>query len=232
MVRFMVFCLLALVWSTTEISGLRRGDFSKVVKFPVSSSSQFPRAVISKSLPPMDEFTLCSWLKLTSSEEREFVFFSYAVGNGGDSDEIMASVNRTTSTTELKIKIANQLARLSCATFTVGNFHKVCITWTSVKGRVQFYVDEDMCSAQVNGVAVGTQVRNGGTIVLGQDQDTVGGGFSSDQSYVGDLTQLNLFDELLDQDQIRRASTCLSKTFKYSPCCYQEDEISGNIISW
>ncbi|XP_076308587.1 C-reactive protein 3.3-like [Tachypleus tridentatus] len=233
MTRFMVLCVLALAWSTIEINGIRLGDYSRSVNFPLpSSSTQFPRVVFDISLPSLDEFTLCCWMKLTSLSDREFVFFSYAVGSGTDSDEIMASVNRTTSTTELKIKVANNLARLSCEAFTVGTFHKVCITWASVRGRVQFYVDENLCSSEVNGIATGTRVRSGGTIVLGQDQDTVGGTFSSNEAFVGGLTQLNFFDEVLDQDQIRRASTCLSKAFKYSPCCYQEDEISGNIIGW
>lgn len=229
----MVLCVLALAWSTIEINGARKGDISRSISFESSpSSTQFPRVVFDMSLPSLNEFTLCCWVKLMSLSNREFVFFSYAVGSGTDSDEIMASVNRTTSTTELKIKVANNLARLSCAAFTVGTFHKVCITWTSARGRVQFYVDENLCSSEVSGIATGTQVRSGGILVVGQDQDSVGGTFSSNEAFVGGLTQLNFFDEVLDQDQIRRASTCLSKAFKYSPCCYQEDEISGNIIDW
>ena len=33
--------------------------------------------------------------------------------------------------------------------------------------------------------------------VSGQDQDTLGGGFNSRESYVGEMSQLNIYDEVL-----------------------------------
>lgn len=45
----------------------------------------------------------------------------------------------------------------------------------------------------------------------GQEQDSLGGGFQRDQSYSGEITQLNFWDSYLSRDAIRGVSPW--------PCC-------------
>merc|ERR1711937_248766 len=53
-----------------------------------------------------------------------------------------------------------------------------------------------------NGFKAGASIRAGGTLVLGQDQDNVGGGFDASQSYQGDIYDLNLWEYALSEDEV------------------------------
>lgn len=52
--------------------------------------------------------------------------------------------------------------------------------------------------ATVDASQVGQPVAGGGTLVLGQDQDSPGGGFSMTQSFSGDLVGFCLFLTVID----------------------------------
>ncbi|XP_064111731.1 uncharacterized protein LOC135219148 [Macrobrachium nipponense] len=49
-----------------------------------------------------------------------------------------------------------------------------------------------------------------GTLVLGQDQDTIGGGFDPSQVMVGDIAQLIFWDSMLTSSEVHDLATCNS----------------------
>ena len=56
---------------------------------------------------------------------------------------------------------------------------------------------------------VGGKVTSGGTTVIGQDQDQIGGGFVADQAFVGTVTELNVWGTVLSKsDIVAQASNC------------------------
>ena len=55
----------------------------------------------------------------------------------------------------------------------------------------------------------GHTITQGGTLVLGQDQDSVGGGFQESQSFQGMLSNVNIWDNVVTPATIEdMASTC------------------------
>ena len=62
-------------------------------------------------------------------------------------------------------------------------------------------------------------IRAGGTLVLGQDQDSLGGSFDASQSFVGLMSDVNVWDHVLTARKISR----LSKS------CPSGD---GNVLKW
>ena len=68
--------------------------------------------------------------------------------------------------------------------------------------------------------APGHVIRGGGFLVLGQDQDSLGGGFERDQSFIGEMTAVNIWSRVLvDQDIAALSNTCLAgegDVFKWS----------------
>jgi len=48
----------------------------------------------------------------------------------------------------------------------------------------------------------GGKVTSGGTTVIGQDQDQIGGGFVADQAFVGTVTELNVWGTVLSESDI------------------------------
>lgn len=48
----------------------------------------------------------------------------------------------------------------------------------------------------------------GGALVLGQDQDQRGEGFNPVESFVGSISQLNIWDRVLTPQQVNGAIDC------------------------
>ena len=81
-------------------------------------------------------------------------------------------------------------------------WHHLCVTWENTEGFWQFYMDGQL---QSNGIDLkkNHQIPAGGTVVIGQDQDSVGGGFESTQSFgPGEVTEVNLWSRVLSGDEI------------------------------
>ncbi|KAI8510820.1 hypothetical protein Bbelb_117360 [Branchiostoma belcheri] len=95
-----------------------------------------------------------------------------------------------------------------------GEWHTVCTTWSSSDGAWQLYADGVLTDSG-SGFKVGGRVRTGGTWILGQDQDEVGGRFQAHQSLIGELSNVNLWDRVLSPAEIA------------ADCSYH-----GNVIDW
>ena len=52
------------------------------------------------------------------------------------------------------------------------------------------------------------KMRKNGSLILGQEQDTLGGGFTEDQSFSGILSNMMIFDYELPKDQILQFLNC------------------------
>ncbi len=59
---------------------------------------------------------------------------------------------------------------------------------------------------QTSGVRTGQNITGGGRWVLGQDQDTVGGGFQIVDSFHGELVEVNVWGRVLSRQEIARFS--------------------------
>uniref|UniRef100_A0A673TJ69 Adhesion G protein-coupled receptor D2 n=1 Tax=Suricata suricatta TaxID=37032 RepID=A0A673TJ69_SURSU len=62
--------------------------------------------------------------------------------------------------------------------------------------------------ADARGLGAGHPVPAGGILVLGQDQDSLGGGFSARDAFSGNLTDFHLWARALSPAQLRRARAC------------------------
>ena len=83
-----------------------------------------------------------------------------------------------------------------------GQLHHVCVTWESSSGDFKVYKDGALVKTLLN-VENGTQVEDGGTWVIGQDQDSLGGGFQERDSFKGILTEVNIWNRVLGSDEIK-----------------------------
>ena len=56
----------------------------------------------------------------------------------------------------------------------------------------------------------GYEIRGGGVLILGQDQDSVGGSFQANQCFIGELTGVNIWNHVINEQQINHMSkSCL-----------------------
>ena len=82
-----------------------------------------------------------------------------------------------------------------------GNPHSVAVTWDNTQGDVRFFVDGELVYTH-SGVAVGSTIASGGELVLGQEQDSVLGGWDSNQYLDATLYDLRIWNEVRSEAEI------------------------------
>jgi len=91
-----------------------------------------------------------------------------------------------------------------------GKWHHICQSWENKGGSWKLYKD-GVVASQGTGLKSGHVIKAGGSITLGQEQDSLGGGFSAAQSFIGMMTNVNVWDHVLSIAQIEQMSkSCLS----------------------
>ncbi|KAF4527661.1 hypothetical protein B566_EDAN010886 [Ephemera danica] len=143
---------------------------------------------------PLQELTLCSWLR-TADTLNYGTPVSYATPQQDntlaltDYSGFVVYVNGERAVTDVAVND--------------GAWHLVCLLWASrPRGAWRLYKD-GILSDQGEGLANNTQIPGGGTLVLGQEQDSPGGSFSSAQSFLGRLGPTALWPTLLSPSRLR-----------------------------
>ncbi|KAL0156223.1 hypothetical protein M9458_047469 [Cirrhinus mrigala] len=77
----------------------------------------------------------------------------------------------------------------------------LCVTWNSANGLTAFWVDGNRSSLQE--YRKGHRVRKGGVVLLGQDPDSYLGDFDTDQSFVGEIKDVYMWNYVLSDNQIK-----------------------------
>ncbi|KAL4236643.1 biological adhesion [Mactra antiquata] len=124
--------------------------------------------------PDLSSVTACFWMK-TTDEKNQGTPFSYANADGDniftltDYDGFVFYVNGEKKTTTIR---ANS-----------GEWNHICVLWTSNRGSWKIYrngVPEDSGRNLANGQII----KGGGQFIIGQEQDSLGGDFSSAETFI------------------------------------------------
>ncbi|XP_078358813.1 uncharacterized protein LOC144643433 [Oculina patagonica] len=158
----------------------------------------------------LSAFTVCLWM---SSSITRGTPFSYAVS--GTDNELLIEYN-----SYFDVHIGGTKRDIA-VTANDGAWHHICVSWASSSGSLKFYKDGDLKDEGTN-FKRGHTIRQGGTLVLGQDQDSVGGGFESAQSFQGMLSVVNVWDQTLAAARIK----------EMSQSCPLDKQNEGNVYKW
>ena len=80
-------------------------------------------------------------------------------------------------------------------------WHHICVTWASSDGIAKVYKD-GVFQTQKTGVMTGQRLSPSGIWMIGQDQDSLGGGFQVKNAFHGSLTDVNVWDLVLKSCEI------------------------------
>ena len=134
---------------------------------------------------------------------------------GGDSDFISYASTSTSGndvwlgvydsgTYDLGFGIDNTFvyaAAFDASTLYDGNQHTVSVSWDNASGDYEFFVDGLSIDSGTALKATYT-ISGGGELVIGMEQDTVGGGFQSFQVFSGTLYDARIFDDVRTAGEI------------------------------
>ncbi|PIO34338.1 hypothetical protein AB205_0108440, partial [Aquarana catesbeiana] len=91
----------------------------------------------------------------------------------------------------------------------------ICVTWDSTYAEAYFWLNGKLSSERRQYNQVYIDAEN--SIVLGQDQDSFGGGFDASQSLVGEISDVHMWDYVLTQEDIQKVLS---------------GDLNGNVINW
>ncbi|XP_067827767.1 C-reactive protein-like [Heptranchias perlo] len=180
------------------------GLLLKSLSFPRKTDDSYVIVQLEESVE-LRAFTLC--MKVRSDSQPTTSVFSYATSD--HHNQILLEL----SSDHLRLHLAEEQVEFKIPRVLVG-WTPLCVTWDSESGRAAARVDGFRTAWKFLGQ--GKAIVPGGVLVLGQDQDKVGGGFSKEQSFVGEMTDLNLWDTVLRSSEIPTTSR----------------RRQGNVINW
>ncbi|CAM4460612.1 unnamed protein product [Lepidochelys olivacea] len=179
------------------------------VTIPVRTNYMYAR--MKKSLPELFAFTICMWLKSKASSGLGTPF-SYSAP--GQANEI---VLMEWGHNPMELLINDKVAQLPL-NLKDGKWHHICIAWTTRDGVWWAYEDGEQRGSSES-LAAWHPIKPHGVIILGQEQDTLGGRFDATQAFVGEIAQFNIWDHILTPTEILGLANCTS-------------HLQGNVIQW
>ncbi|XP_076008172.1 neuronal pentraxin-2b [Genypterus blacodes] len=202
----------ALVERITELEK-GGGDFKAPEQFKLSlpQRTNYLYGRITKSLPELYAFTLCMWVKSSASPG---IGTPFSYGVPGQANEIVLI---EWGNNPIELLINDKVAQLPLDVRD-GRWHHICVTWITRDGQWEAYQDGERLGAGDN-LAAWHPIKAGGVIILGQEQDVVGGRFDAGQAFVGELSQVNIWDRILKPAEIQTMANCSAY-------------VAGNVISW
>lgn len=69
-----------------------------------------------------------------------------------------------------------------------GFWHHICASWENKAGSWEIYKDGVSLASGAR-LKTGHVIKTNGILVMGQEQDSFGGGFDALQNYIGELTE-------------------------------------------
>uniref|UniRef100_A0A8C5QKA3 Pentraxin family member n=1 Tax=Leptobrachium leishanense TaxID=445787 RepID=A0A8C5QKA3_9ANUR len=103
----------------------------------------------------------------------------------------------------------------------------ICASWDSGSGVVQLWVNGKVYLRKVSNK--GLTIPSPASIILGQDQDSYGGGFQASQSFVGEICDIQMWDSVLSPEDIRivQANDKIGNVLRWTSLSY---EIKGDVL--
>ncbi|KAM4662744.1 C-reactive protein-like isoform 1-T3 [Discoglossus pictus] len=198
------------LWLVLLSGSLAQEDMDKKV-FLFPKATDTAHVILKPTLnKPLDKFTICL---RSYNEMRSQSLISWATQGSERHNTVLILFNSLTSCSVFVNQEVN--------TFTINadsfEWKHICVTWDSHTGVIQLWVDGKVYPRRTS--SKGFTISPQSSIILGQDQDSFGGGFDIKESFVGEITDVHIWDYVLPLTDINEV------LFSYK-------SINGNIISW
>ncbi|XP_046893117.1 serum amyloid P-component-like isoform X1 [Hypomesus transpacificus] len=180
----------------------------KVFTFPLETNTAHVRLTTSKET--FTSMTVC--FRFFTDLSRNHALFSMATRSSDNAFLVFKSA----ADGRILHYVQNKEARFDGLGLFSNIWQPFCSTWASDSGLVQLWLNGKPSSRKFTESAPleGTPI-----VVLGQEQDSHGSGFAADQSFVGMISNVHMWDYVLSHCEIQQFSSEMSFT-------------PGNVINW
>ncbi|GIY36778.1 sushi, von Willebrand factor type A, EGF and pentraxin domain-containing protein 1 [Caerostris extrusa] len=163
---------------------------------------------------PLSDVTVSMWVQTTDTK-RSGTPLSYAAASVSTTDGQSTVVDNALTINDcsgVHIYVNNE-PLVTEVQVADGQWHHLAFTWSSGNsGEWTLYKDGKKQSNGIN-LRPNDVIPGGGNLIIGQEQDTVGGGFSPIETFTGNITRY------FSNSNITRL-------------CSLDDDIPGKVVSW
>ncbi|XP_026544664.1 C-reactive protein-like isoform X2 [Notechis scutatus] len=161
--------------------------WNKVFVFPASSATAVVDLQVSNQ-QTLKELTVC--LRYYTLLSRPYSLFSYATRSSSN-DFLIIRFSRT----DYSIYVGGEDVSFKVPLKEKPSWDHICVSWDSSSGLVQLWLNGEPLPRL--GLQKGYSISPQASIVLGQDQDSFGGGFDFNQSFVGEMSDVHMWARVL-----------------------------------
>ncbi|NXG29799.1 PTX3 protein, partial [Dromaius novaehollandiae] len=197
---------------SNRLSQLERCETA--ILFPMRSKKIFGSVHPTADMT-LHSFTTCIWIKVTEALDKTVVF-SY--GTKTNPYEIQLYLSQESAV----LAVGSDQHKLTVKNVIVsGKWIHLCGTWSSGNGTASLWVNGEL-AATTSEIADTHTIPGGGILQIGQEKNgcCVGGGFDEALAFSGKLTGFNMWDRVLNDEEIAMQSG--------EDAC----SIRGNIVGW
>ncbi len=108
-------------------------------------------------------------------------------------------------------------------------WHHLVVTWQSSNGETKLYLDGSL--EYTGTLSTGTSITTGGTLMLGQEQDSIGGGLTAAQSFGGIIDEVIIFNTVLDSTEVNDLYLANQSYINPSDTLYAVEISTDNFVS-
>ncbi|XP_051964197.1 adhesion G-protein coupled receptor D2-like isoform X2 [Xyrauchen texanus] len=203
---------------TTVLSGL-------------SFQSKDSFACLNISFPTLSTVSVCMRLQWDPQHENISTVFSYAAPVFINEFQLRGKIDeskgkKSPKKVRLALLIKGQHNPYKAEFPLDKDWHHVCATWRASDGFWAIYVDGKEGDSGIAGQANPRDIHGKGIFIVGQDQDTFGGTFT--EPFVGNLTDLNIWDVALELKQVQALSACSALTNHRAIFRWQDRKLTVN----
>ncbi|XP_059203825.1 pentraxin-4 isoform X1 [Centropristis striata] len=181
--------------------------------FPSASAENY--VTFFRSLPNLPELSVCLWLRVDTSHVGTLLSYAtddndnqlvlYGHNSSASSASFSASSHpsyASSSSPSLDFVVGDPVyRRLPASSLLDARWHHLCVLWSSIQGRFWHYSNRRLTSSGSN-FRKGWEIPGGGSVVLGQEQDTVGGGFDPAEGFAGQVAGFRVWSRVLSPTEV------------------------------
>uniref|UniRef100_A0A3P8T2E6 Pentraxin family member n=1 Tax=Amphiprion percula TaxID=161767 RepID=A0A3P8T2E6_AMPPE len=166
----------------------------KTLVFPIESNNSYAELVPLKPLQ-LKAFTLCMRVATELTGRRE-VIFAYRTKEV-DELNVWRELDGRLS---LYLRSSSEGVLFQVPELGALQTH-LCVAWDSSSGAAALFMDGRRSLTKIH--KKGHTINQGGKVILGQDPDNYLGSFEAKQSFVGEISDVNMWDSVLSDSTIQ-----------------------------
>ena len=142
---------------------------------------------------PTNAFTIEVEFSTTANNNAAILSYSYANGTAAENELVFYKPYA------LEVAIGNSWFGTGLS-LNDGEWHRLTVTWDNVEGELKVYDHGELIFTGNHRATY--NIHTGGKLVIGQEQDTFGGGFQASQAFNGEIGGVKIWKAVLDQAEV------------------------------